>query len=133
MRWVSDGAGSYEISDVDHLDFDRGTKIVIKLKPDSREFSQEGIVEKTIKKFSQFITHPIKLNGQHLNSLGAIWYKEKREVTQDEYERFFENLADTKVPYKYMLHYNTDVPIAIKALLYVPSKHNEQQGMMQEQ
>jgi len=39
VRWVSDGDGSYEISDVDHLDFERGTKIVIKLKADSREFS----------------------------------------------------------------------------------------------
>ena len=67
-----------------------------------------------------------------LNNLQAIWYREKREVTQDEYERFFEQLANTKVPYKYMLHYSTDVPLAIKALLYVPSAHNERYGMMAE-
>ena len=85
-----------------------------------------------IKKFSQFISYPIKLNGQVLNNLQAIWYREKREVTQDEYERFFEQLANTKVPYKYMLHYSTDVPLAIKALLYVPSAHNERYGMMAE-
>jgi TNF receptor-associated protein 1 len=65
------------------------------------------------------------LNGAVCNSLGAIWYREKREVTIDEYERFFENLAGTKIPYKYMLHYSTDVPLAIKALLYVPSTHSE--------
>ena len=68
-----------------------------------------------------------------MNSLGALWYKEKREVSTDEYERFFEQLANTKIPYKYMLHYSTDVPLAIKAVLYIPSTHAERQGMTQEQ
>lgn len=52
VRWVSDGCGTFEVSDVDNLDFERGTKIVLKLTPESREFSQETIVEKVCKKFS---------------------------------------------------------------------------------
>lgn len=52
VRWVSDGCGSYEVSDADNLDFERGTRIVLKLLPESREFSSDGLVEKTIKKFS---------------------------------------------------------------------------------
>jgi len=132
VRWVSDGTGSYEISDADNLDFERGTRITLKLLPESREFSSDGLVDKTIKKFSQFISYPIKLNGQIVNSLGAIWYREKREVTVDEYERFWEQIANTKIPYKYMLHYSTDVPLSIRALLYVPSTHNEKNQLMQE-
>jgi len=50
-------------------------------------------------------------------------------VTTDEYEKFFESIANTKVPYKYLLHYSTDVPLAIKALLYFPSTHSEKHGM----
>lgn len=69
------------------------------------------------------------MNGQQLNSLQAIWYREKREVTEDEYERFYEQIANTKIPFKYKLHYSTDVPIAIKALLYVPSHTTEKLGM----
>jgi TNF receptor-associated protein 1 len=53
-------------------------------------------------------------------------------VTADEYERFFESIANTKVPYKYLLHYSTDVPLSIKALIYIPSVHNERMGMGQE-
>lgn len=132
-RWVSDGCGTYEVSDVENLDFKRGTRITLKLLPESREFSQDAMVEKIIKKFSQFISYPIKLNGAVINSLGAIWSREKRDVTADEYERFFEQMANTKIPYKYMLHYSTDVPISIKSILYVPSTHNERQGLMQEQ
>ena len=109
--------------------FDRGTRITIKLRPDSREFAAENEVEKVIKKFSQFISYPIKLNGQVLNSLQAIWYRDKKEVTIDEYERFYEQNANTKIPYKYLLHYSTDVPLAIKALIYIPSTHQEKFGM----
>lgn len=102
------------------------------MQADSREFSTETEVEKIIKKFSQFITYPIKLNGQVLNNLQAIWYRDKREVTSDEYERFYEQIANTKIPYKYSLHYSTDVPLGIKALIYVPSTHNDRYGMNQE-
>ncbi len=38
-RWVSDGCGTYEVSDVENLDFTRGTRIILKLLPESREFS----------------------------------------------------------------------------------------------
>ena len=63
VAWVSDGDGSFVVSDADNLDFDRGTKIIMKLKAEAREFSQEGEVEKIINKFSQFISYPIRLNG----------------------------------------------------------------------
>jgi HSP90 family molecular chaperone len=53
-------------------------------------------------------------------------------VTEDEYERFYEQVADTKIPFKFKLHYSTDVPLAIKALIYVPSTHSERMQMGQE-
>lgn len=132
VEWVSDGSGEFVVSDADNLDFERGTRITLKLRADAREFCQEVEIDKIINKFSQFISYPIRLNGQQINSLQAIWYREKRDVTDDEYERFFEQLANTKVPFKYKLHYSTDVPLALKALLYVPSSHNERMGMPQE-
>jgi TNF receptor-associated protein 1 len=129
VRWVSDGSGEYEVSTVDNIGFERGTKIVLKLRPECREFTREAEIEKILKKYSLFITYPIKLNGQVINNLQAVWYRDKREVTEDEYERFFEHLANTKIPYKYKLHYSTDVPLAIKALFYAPSSHGEKMGM----
>ena len=52
VRWVSDGSGEYEVSTVDNLDFKRGTKIILKLKAESREFSRESEVEKILRKYS---------------------------------------------------------------------------------
>jgi len=132
VRWVSDGTGEYEISTVENVGFERGTKIVLHLRSSCREFSSDSEVEKVIRKYSLFITYPIKLNGQLLNNLQAIWQRDKREVGEDEYERFYEHLSNSKIPYKYKLHYSTDVPLSIKGIFYIPSTHNEKMGVAQE-
>ena len=102
------------------------------MKPECREFVEEKTIEEILKKYSLFISYPIKLNGNTVNNLQAIWYRGKNEVTEDEYESFYENIAKTKIPYKYRLHYSTDVPLGIKALVYVPSNSQEKYGMQQE-
>ena len=90
VKWSSDGTGEYEVSEVQNLDFQRGTRIVLRLRKDSIQFAKESEVAKIIKKYSVFNKYPIKLNGETMNNLQAIWYKDKREVTQDEYEMFYE-------------------------------------------
>jgi len=81
VMWASDGTGEYQVSEVQNLDFERGTKIVLKLRKDSLQFAKEVEVAKIIKKYSLFNKFPIRLNNQLVNNLEAIWYKEKREVT----------------------------------------------------
>lgn len=132
VRWLSDGSGHFEIFDVEGVKFNRGTQIKLTLTPESRNFSQPREVEAVLKKFSLFITYPIKLNGEVINQMQAIWYRDKREVSDDEYEKFYENVAKTKIPYKFRLHYATDVPLSIKSLLYFPSTNNEKYNPVQE-
>ena len=62
----------------------------------------------------------------------AVWYRDKWEVSDDEYEKFYENLAKTKIPYKYWLHYTTDVPLAIKSVIFFPSTSTEKYTMTPE-
>ncbi len=69
VRWVSDGSGEFQVDDVDNLDFERGTRIILKLKADCRQYSKELEIEKVLKKYSLFIQYPIKLNGSLVNSL----------------------------------------------------------------
>ena len=121
VKWSSDGSGDYELATADHIDFERGTKIVLHLRNNCTQFCKEAEVEKVVKKYSIFNKYPISLNGRNLSNLTAIWYRDKKEVTTDEYQNFWEQFADTKIPYKYKLHYSTDVPLAIKALIYIPS------------
>lgn len=63
----------------------------------------------------------------------AIWSRNKSEITPEEYTKFWEYLANTKVAYKYKLHYATDAPLSIKALIYFPSTHMEKFGLGQEE
>jgi molecular chaperone HtpG len=48
VSWISDGSGEFVVSDASNLDFERGTRITLKLRPDCREFSQENEVEKIV-------------------------------------------------------------------------------------
>ncbi len=132
IRWVSDGNGEFEVYDVSEVNFTRGTQIKLYLTPECWNFSQPWEVEAILKKFSLFITYPIKLNGEVINSMQAIWYWDKWEVSDDEYEKFYENIAKTKIPYKFKLHYATDVPLAIKSVIYFPSTSSEKYSMVQE-
>lgn len=131
--WTSDGNGEFTISDVENCDFPRGTKVIIHLKADCRDFVKPTELQKIIKKHSNFISYSIKLNGEVVNSLQAIWYREKKDVTEDEYQKFFEALCNnTKLPYKYLLHFSSDVPLEIRALLYFPSSSFEKYGVQEE-
>lgn len=131
--WVSDGSGNFEISDTD-MDFPKcGTQITVMLKDESSEFCKESRVKLVLKKYSNFLNHPIYLNASQVNTLSAIWAKNKSEVREEEYKDFFEYLTNQKTAYRYVLHYSIDVPVSMKVLLYIPSSHNEGWGLGQEE
>ena len=131
--WKSDGSGRFEVSNLPHTNLSRGTKVIIDLKPECLNFCKIDEVKKVIQKYSNFINFPIYLNGDKLNLVGALWAKEKREVTEEEYKKFWEYISGTTVPYRFKLHYSADVPLSIKALIYVPSTHSEKYGFQAEE
>ena len=131
--WVSDGSGKFEISTIGDPGFQRGTKIVIHLKPESLIFSKFDEVKKIIQKYSNFINFPIHLNGEKMNLVGALWARDKKEITADEYKQFWEYISNSQLPFKYKLHYSTDAPLSIKSLLYIPTTHSEKYGLHAEE
>ena len=131
-HWISDGNGEFQISDVENVDFKRGTKVIIHLKTECRDFCKTSELLKIIKKYSNFISYTIKLNGEVVNNVQAIWFREKKDVAADEYQKFFELISNSKLPYKYLLHFSSDVPLDIKALLFFSSQSMEKYGMQEE-
>merc|ERR1712110_1301075 len=61
-RWESDAGGTFTINEDDGEDIARGTKIILSLKSDNLEFSEEKKIKDLIKKHSEFISFPIELN-----------------------------------------------------------------------
>lgn len=75
------------------------------------------------------MSFPIKVNGEVVNTVSAIWTKDKKEVTEDQYNEFYRFIANAYDKPKYKLHFRTDAPLDLKVLLYVPSFHSEKFGM----
>ncbi len=125
--WTSDGVSSYEIEPGN--DLPRGTKIVIHLKEEDQDYATPRRVESIIKRYSNFVGFPITLNGETVNTINALWTRNKSEITDAEYEEFYKFIGhDFEAP-AYRLHFSADAPLAIRALLFVPQHSREKLGM----
>ena len=126
-QWTSEGMGGYEIAPA--ADLPRGTKITLELKDDAKEFAQENSIERIIKRYSSFVSYPIELNGKRQNTVQAIWARSKSEIKEEEYNEFYEFVGHDHEKPLFRLHFSADAPLAIQALLFVPSRNFETMGM----
>ena len=147
--WESSGADGYTIEECDKPDF--GTKIILTLKPDTEDekysdFLAEYKIEELIRKYSDYIRYPIKMEVEHekeveqdnkdekkepkyekvkydetLNSMIPIWKKNKSEVTDEDYNNFYqEKFGDFQKPLK-VIRTSVEGDVSYTALLYIPS------------
>ena len=125
-EWVSDGTGSYTISESPGLH--RGTRIIMELKDDAHDYAKKWKVEGIIKQYSAFVPFPIKLAGETVNTVQALWTRNKSEITEQEYNDFYKFVGTAHDEPLYRLHFSADAPLAINALLFVPKENFEIMG-----
>lgn len=146
--WESEGAEGYTIDECDKSDF--GTKIILTLKADTddekySDFFAEYKIEELIRKYSDYIRYPIKMEVEHeheveqpegekkepkfekvrhdeiLNSMIPIWKKNKSEVSDEDYNNFYqEKFGDYQKPLK-VIRTSVEGDVSYTALLYIPS------------
>jgi TNF receptor-associated protein 1 len=126
-KWTSDGSGGYEIEPA--TDLPRGTKMVLDLKEEAKEFAEAATVERIIKRYSNFVQFPIALNDKTLNTVGAIWARNKSDIKEEEYDEFYRYIGHDQDKPMYRLHFSADAPLAIQALLFVPARNVETMGI----
>ncbi len=130
-HWSSDGQASYSIGDGARTS--QGTTITLHLKSEAKPYLDYWKVESIIKKYSDFIEHPIvmlkKLKKDDketfeettLNSMKAIWLRPESEVTEEEYKTFFSHLAHYGAePFK-RISFSAEGKSEFKALLFLPA------------
>jgi len=122
-QWSSDGTGSYKIEPIKNAP--RGTKIVVQLREDATEFAEKFRIENVIKKYSNFVPFPIKLNGEQTNKISAIWREPKSSVKDDQYREFYKFFANTSEEALSWIHFSADAPIQLNALLFLPKTNYE--------
>ncbi|XP_033501302.2 heat shock protein 75 kDa, mitochondrial [Epinephelus lanceolatus] len=117
-KWSSDGSGVFEIAEAAGVQ--QGTKIVLHLKDDCKEFSTEDRVKEVVTKYSNFVSFPIFLNGRRLNTLQALWMMEPKEISDWQHEEFYRYVAQAYDKPRYTLHYRADAPLNIRSIFYIP-------------
>lgn len=143
--WVSNGAEGFEITKAEKQS--NGTEITLYLKKDEEEgerysqFLEEYQLTDLIKKYSDYIAYPIKMevsryvpaekDGEEgktvkeestINSMKPLWKRAKSEITKEEYDNFYkDNFYDYQEPLK-VIHLNAEGLLEFKALLYIPQK-----------
>lgn len=145
--WESEGAEGYTIDECDKSNF--GTKIILTLKADTddekySDFLAEYKIEELIRKYSDYIRYPIKMEVEHeheveqpegekkepkfekvrhdeiLNSMIPIWKKNKSEVSDEDYNNFYqEKFGDYQKPLK-VIRTSVEGDVSYTALLYIP-------------
>src|SRR3989338_8347223 len=124
--WESDGAGTFKISEVSGVA--KGTKIVLDVKDTELSFCTPQVIERIIKKYSNFVEFPISLNGGKVNTVQALWMKPKDEVSNEEHIDFYKFISGAYDSPMARLHYAVDAPLSIRALLYTPQSHSDNFG-----
>jgi len=127
FKWESDGQGGYTIEAAD--DVARGSKMVLHLKDEA--FAKSDKIKELLNKYSNFVSFPILLNSERVNTVEALWLKSKSSVTPEEYTEFYRFTAHAWDEPFFTMHFSADAPLSINALLFVPGENNERFGMGQ--
>jgi len=124
-RWESTGDGGYTLAPADRLG--AGTTVTLHLKAKDEEdglkdYTQDWVLKEIVKRYSDFVSYPIRLKGETLNSMKAIWARGKDEVTEEEHREFYKHIShDWNDPLEH-LTVHIEGSFEARALLYIPSK-----------
>lgn len=125
-KWESDGQSGYTIEEAEVES--PGTRIEIFLKEEYAEYARKERVRGVLNHYSNFVGFPVLLDDERINNVEAVWLKSKSDVTKEEYEEFYKYIAHTEDPPLTHMHFNTDAPIDLHALIFVPRDNPEAIG-----
>jgi len=123
-KWSSKGAAGYSIEECDKAN--TGTKITLYIKNNTDEetydqYLDKYAIEALIKKYSDYIRYPIKIDNNIVNSMIPIWKKDKKTIKEEEYNNFYkEKFFDFEDPLK-TIHTAVEGQYKYNSLLYIPS------------
>ncbi len=120
--WIATGGDRYTLEPAEKTD--RGTTVRVKLKEDAREFAEASRLQDVVHKHSDFVSFPIYVgdHAQPVNRQTPLWRQLASEITDEAAGDFYKQLTlDFEQPLA-RVHLNTDAPVQIYALLFVPAK-----------
>jgi molecular chaperone HtpG len=123
--WESAGDGEYTISKVPRPG-GHGTTITLELRDlegeDPEDFTQEWTLKSLVKKYSDFISFPVKMNDEVLNSQKALWLRSPSDIKPEEYKEFYHHVThDWNEPLR-TIHFKAEGTQEFAALMFIPKQ-----------
>ena len=130
-RWVSDGNGSYELSQAEDEDaLPRGTKIVLHLKDEEKSFADGVTIRRIVRDYSSHVPVPIRLlqinnetkalEEKELTDGSALWAKSKSDITEEQYKEFYQYSSGQFDDPALTIHYRAEGRTEYSVLAFVP-------------
>ncbi len=129
VHWESDGNATYSIEECDRKS--RGTKIVMHIAADEKEFLDENNIKNLVRKYCSFMPFNVYVDykgdgkDEPLNSTLPLYAKNPKDCTDEDYKKFY---TDTFMDYNdpiFWVHLNMDYPFKLKGILYFPKVKNK--------
>ena len=131
VYWSCDGSPEFELYEVEKKE--RGTKIVLHINEESKEFLEPYKLKEILTKFCKFLPIPIyfkdaneevkeedKTEEKSINNTNPIWVKKPSELTKEDYENFYRELYPFNETPLFWIHLNVDYPFNLTGILYFP-------------
>ena len=125
FKWVSEGADGYTIEECEREH--EGTTVILEIKHNADETDYDQYLEdyrirSLVKKYSDFIKYPVKMGDETINSMVPLWKKNKSEITDEDYENFYnEKHFGFDKPLK-SIYYSVDGASSFTSILYIPGR-----------
>ena len=124
VRWESTGDATYTVDEAP--DAPQGTAVTLVLKPEDtddalHDFANPATVRATVKRYSDFITWPIRIGDETVNSRKALWARAQKDVSDEEYAEFYRHVShDWREPLE-TIRLAAEGTFEYQALLFLPA------------
>ena len=132
VRWESTGQGDFTVEP--HEKATRGTDVILHLKDDAKEFLDPWTLRSLVKRYSDFIEHPVVMDAEKkegdrtetveeaINARTALWLRNKSDVRPEEYDAFYTQISNDPQKPARVIHYTAEGKTEFKVLAFVPAR-----------
>ena len=138
VKWTCDGSPEYTLEEVEDRP-QHGSDIILYISEDSTEFANKDRIKSLLNKYCKFLPVPIAFGKQTewkdgkmvdtdadfiVNDTEPLWTKKPAELTDADYDAFYQKLYPAAEPALFHIHLNIDYPFNLTGILYFPKIRN---------
>lgn len=118
VYWSCNGSPEFELYQIEKEE--RGTRIVLHINEESKEFLESNRIKSILEKFCRFLPVPIYFEDKQINNTAPLWTKKPSELTAQDYQNFYKELYPFGELPLFWIHLNVDYPFNLTGILYFP-------------